>query len=209
MPLTTFLLVLVVGYVVVKLIGLTQSRGRIKFLGLTIAAVIFFIMQLTALTNFFIADAFFSNTAAFIFEWGHIICLAFVLSSLAVFIRESKPAFAQFPMLYTGLPLLIVLSYLLVKDTYALKNWLITIYQGGAITVSILMYSVYTYRRKQYAIILSGSIILLFSYLLYWFVPAVNGPYTWLWELFLAAGLLTTVLGYEHADSAVITADTQ
>ncbi|NGP89075.1 hypothetical protein [Fodinibius halophilus] len=207
MPLTTFLLILVAGYVVFKLVGLTQSRGRLKFLGLTIAATIFLILQGFNFVSLFVSNATFTTTADFILEWGHITCLAFVLSSLAVFIRESKPVFAQFPMLYTGLPLLIVLSYFLVKDTYALKNWLIMIYQGGAITVSILMYSVYTYRRKQYALILIGSIIFLFSYLLYWYVPGIQPSYAWLWQLLLAAGLLTIVLGYEHTDTAVLTAD--
>lgn len=200
----TFVFIFVGGYVALKLIGLAESRGRIKYLGLTIAAVLFFIMQATAFISGFVDSASVTNISNFIFEWGHITCLAFVLSALAIFIRESKPVFAQFPMLYTALPLMIVVSYILVKDTYALKNWLIAIYQGGAITVALLMYSVYTYRRNQYAIILAGVILLLFSYLLYWYVPNVQTAYNWIWQLLLAAGMVTTVLGYENAEAAVI-----
>jgi len=205
----TFVLILVGGYVALKLIGFAENRGRIKFLGLmglTIAAVLFFIMQTTVFVSSFVDSASVASISDLIFEWGHITCLAFVLSSLAVFIRESKPVFAQFPMLYTALPLLIVLSYFLVKDTYALKNWLITIYQGGAITVALLMYSVYTYRRKQYALILTGVIILLFSHVLYWYVPDIQASYGWSWQLLMAAGMTTVVLGYEKAEKAVITA---
>ena len=200
----TFVFILVGGYVALKLVGLSESRGRIKFLGLTIAAVLFFIMQTMVFISGFVDSASVTNISNFIFEWGHITCLAFVLSALAVFIRESKPVFAQFPMLYTALPLLIVISYLLVQDTYALKNWLIAIYQGGAIIVALLMYSVYTYRRKQYAIILAGVIILLFSYILYWYVPNIQTSYNWSWQLLLAAGMTIIVLGYENAETAVI-----
>jgi len=200
----TFVFILVGGYVALKLIGLSESRGRIKFLGLTIAAVLFFVMQTTVFISGFVDSENVTNISNFIFEWGHITCLAFVLSALAVFIRESKPVFAQFPMLYTALPLMIVISYLLVQDTYALKNWLISIYQGGAIIVALLMYSVYTYRRKQYGIILAGVIILLFSYILYWYIPNIQTSYNWSWQLLLAAGMTIIVLGYENTETAVI-----
>jgi len=200
----TFVFILVGGYVALKLIGLSESRRRIKFLGLTIAAVLFFVMQTTVFISGFVDSENVTNISNFIFEWGHITCLAFVLSALAVFIRESKPVFAQFPMLYTALPLMIVISYLLVQDTYALKNWLISIYQGGAIIVALLMYSVYTYRRKQYGIILAGVIILLFSYILYWYIPNIQTSYNWSWQLLLAAGMTIIVLGYENTETAVI-----
>lgn len=197
MPWATFLLTLASGYVAVKLLGLTNTGGRLKFLGLTIAAAIFLIIQLFTFADFWIADPDFTNAVNFITEWGHVTCLAFILSSLAVFIRESKPVFAQFPMLYTGLPLLIVISYALVYDTYALKTWLIAIYQGGAIIVALLMYSVYTYRRNGYALILSGIAIFLLTYILYWYVPVVE-DYSWVWKLLLGIGMVVTVLGYDQ-----------
>ncbi len=198
MPWATFLLTVVSGYVAVKLLGLTNNRGRLKYLGLTIAAGIFLIIQLFTFADFLVGSPDFSTAVNFIAEWGHVICLAFILSSLAVFIRESKPVFAQFPMLYTGLPLLIVISYLLVQETYALKTWLIAIYQGGAITVSLLMYSVYTYRRNEYVFILSGVAVFLLTYILFWYVPAVQESYSWIWKILLGIGMVVTVLGYDQ-----------
>lgn len=198
MPWATFMLTLAGGYVAVKLLGLTNTRGRLKFLGLTIAAAIFLVIQIFTLADFLIADSDFTVAANFITEWGHVTCLAFILSSLAVFIRESKPVFAQFPMLYTGLPLLIVISYALVHDTYALKTWLISIYQGGAIIVALLMYSVYTYRRNEYAFILSGVVIFLLTYILYWYVPSIQESYDWIWKVLLGVGMIITVLGYDQ-----------
>lgn len=205
MPWATFLLTLVSGYVAIKLVGLTNKRGRLKFLGLTIAASIFTVMQLFIFIDVLVRDPQFTSAVEFIVEWGHVTCLAFILSSLAVFIRESKPVFAQFPMLYTGLPLLIIISYILVKDTYALKTWLIAIYQGGAITVSLLMYSVYTYRRNEYAMILSGVIIFLISYVLFWYIPEVQESYAWIWQLLVAVAMVVTALGYEQTEERKIT----
>lgn len=203
MPWATLLLALVSGYVTIKLISLTNNRGRLKFLGLTIAASILTLMQILAFVNGVTDNADFAAATSFIVEWGHVTCLAFILSSLAIFIRESKPVFAQFPMLYAAFPLLIIISYILVKDTYALKKWLIAIYQGGAIVVSLLMYSVYTYKRKDYALVLSGAVVFLFAYILFWYVPAIDGSYQWIWKILVGGAMVTTVLGYEQAEPKV------
>ncbi len=108
----TLLLIFNSGYVAAKFFRLTNKRGRLKFLGLTIASVIFTVMQFSVFLDYLMADPNVTDAAEFIVEWGHVTSLAFVLSSLAIFIRESKPVFAQFPMIYTALPLLIVISYL-------------------------------------------------------------------------------------------------
>lgn len=196
----TLLLLFVSGYVAAKLFSLTSKRGQLKFLGLTIASAIFTVMQFTVFLDFLMTDPNVTAAAEFIIEWGHVTCLAFVLSSLAIFIRESKPVFAQFPMIYTALPLLIILSYLLVQDTYAIKTWLLVIYQGGAITVALLMYSVYTYRRTEYAFVLAGIIIFMITYTLFWSISEVQETYQWIWKLLLSVAMLTSIYGYERTE---------
>ncbi|WP_176466263.1 hypothetical protein [Aliifodinibius salipaludis] len=165
--------------------------------------MIFTVMQFSVLLNHLMADPNVTVASEFIVEWGHITSLAFVLSSLAIFIRESKPVFAQFPMIYTALPLLIVISYLLVQDTYAIKTWLLIIYQGGAITVAFLMYSIYTYRRPKYAFILAGVIIFLISYILFWSISEVQGSYQWIWKLLVGAAMIISIFGYEQTETQV------
>lgn len=197
MPWFALLLTLAGGYVTVQLITLNKNKGRLKFLGLTIASSIFVLMQLSVVLAHATGSPTFSIVSAFIVEWGHILCLAFVLSSLVIFVRESKPVFAQFPMIYTALPLLILISYFLVRDTYALKDWLLAIYQGGAILVSLLMYSVYTYRRNEYAFILAGVGVLLLSYISYWHIPGVSDSEPWIWKLLMIVGLITIISGYQ------------
>ncbi len=196
----TLLLIFISGYVAAKFFTLTNKRGRLKFLGLTVASIIFTIMQLSVLMDYLMMGPNVTTAAEFIVEWGHITSLAFVLSSLAIFIRESKPVFAQFPMIYTALPLLIIISYLLVQDTYAIKTWLLAIYQGGAIIIALLMYAVYTYRRTEYALILGGVIVFLICYILFWTISEIQDTYQWIWKLLVGVAMITSILGYEQTE---------
>jgi hypothetical protein len=111
MPWFALLLTLAGAYVALKLYGINKKRGKLKFLGLTIASSIFVAIQLSV----FIAGATDASAidmvSDFIVEWGHIACLAFILSSLVVFIRESKPGLAQFTMAYNALTIIILIYY--------------------------------------------------------------------------------------------------
>jgi hypothetical protein len=197
----TLFLICVSGYVAANFFRLTNKRGQLKFLGLTIASAIFTVMQFSVLLDFLIEDPNVAVAAEFIVEWGHVTSLAFVLSSLAIFIRESKPVFAQFPMIYTALPLLIIISYLLVQDTYAIKTWLLVIYQGGAITVALLMYAVYTYRRTEYSFVLAGIILFLIAYILFWSISEMQSAYQWIWKLLVGVAMITGIYGYDRIEN--------
>lgn len=193
-------LVVVSGYASVELIQFARGRGRLKFLGLTIAAFLFTFMQLTAVIDGIIDTSAVTTVVGFILEWGHLICLAFILSALAVFIRESKPVFAQFPLIYTALPLFIIISYFFVYDSLVLKKWLFFLYQGGTLAVALMMYGLYTYRSQKYVVILGGIALFLVCYLLFWSIPEnARESFAWIWKLLLAGGIITTTLGYKYA----------
>lgn len=194
------LLMVVSGYAAFELIKFAQGRGRLKFLGLTVAAFIFTFMQATAVIGGFYATSAVTTVVGFILEWGHLICLAFILSALAVFVRESKPVFAQFPLIYTALPLFIIISYFFVYDSIVLKKWMFFLYQGGALLVSLMMYGLYSYRSRTYLIILAGIGLFLLCYILFWsFSAEARESLSWLWKLLLAGGIATTILGYKYA----------
>ncbi|SHF51428.1 hypothetical protein SAMN05443144_109150 [Fodinibius roseus] len=194
------LLMLTSGYAAFELIKFAQGRGRLKFLGLTIAAFIFTFMEATAVIGGFFATSAVTAVVDFIVEWGHLICLAFILSALAIFIRESKPVFAQFPLIYTALPLFIIISYFFVYDSIVLKKWMFFLYQGGALMVSLMMYGLYSYRSRTYVIILAGIGLFFLAYILFWsFSAEARESLSWLWKLVLAGGIVTTVLGYKYA----------
>lgn len=185
-----------------KFVGFTKENESLKFLGLSIASFVLALTQISLLIDDWLGTYGLTLYSTVIVEWGHIIALAFVLSALAVFIRQSKPVFAQFPLVYTALPLLIILSYFLVQNTYALKDWLLSIYQAGAIFVALLMYSVYTYKEIRYMYILFGVMLFLITYLLFWYVPGVQGTTPLLWKLFLSSSITLTIYGFDYARRA-------
>lgn len=196
---TAFLLSLVASYTGFKCYGLNRRNDGLKFLGLSIAAFVFAITQICVVIDAWLDVYGLTIYSGLVVEWGHITTLAFVLSALAIFIRQSKPLFAQFPLIYAALPLLIVCSYFLVLNTYALKEWLLNIYQAGAILVALLMYSVYTYREQKYMFILAGISLFFVTFLMFWYVPGIQEDYSWVWKLLLGSSLLLTLYGYEYA----------
>lgn len=194
------LLMLASGYAAFELIKFAEGRGRLKFLGLTIAAFIFTFMQATAVIGGLFATSAVTTVVGFIIEWGHLICLAFILSALAVFVRESKPVFAQFPLVYTTLPLFIIISYFFVYDSIVLKKWLFFLYQGGALMISLMMYGLYSYRSRTYVVILAGIGLFFLAFILFWsFSAETRESLSWLWKLVLGGGIVTTILGYKYA----------
>lgn len=199
MPWADYLLTVVSGYAAYELIKFARGRGRLKFLGLTIAACIFTFMEVTAVIGSFFSTTAVTTVVGFIFEWGHLICLAFILSSLAVFVRESKPVFVRFPLVYTALPLFIIISYFFVLESTLLRRWLFFLYQGGALAVGLLMYGLYTYRLKKYVFIFSGVLLLFITYIIYWSAPTLSESMPWIWKISLSAGILTAIYGYQTA----------
>lgn len=194
------LLLSIVGfYCGYRCFNYAEGSDRLKFIGLSIAAFVFATSQASVVIDGWLDPIGLTLYSDVVVEWGHIISLAFILSALAVFIRQSKPVFAQFPLVYAALPLFIVISYVLVANTYALKDWLLSIYQGGAILVALLMYSVYTFREQRYIYILGGIILFLITFLVYWYIPGASENTDWLWKTFLIFSLLLTLYGYEYA----------
>lgn len=187
------------GYAAFDLINFAQGSKRLKFLGLSIAAFIFSFTQITLVIGHVMDTTAVATVVNFIVEWGHLISLAFILSALAVFIRESKPVFAQFPLIYTALPLFIIISYFFVYDSIVLKRWLFFLYEGGTLLIALLMYGLYSYRSRKYGVILGGIGMFLICFILYWSIPVLRESMAWIWKSFLAGGIITTVLGYRYA----------
>lgn len=193
------LLSLAALYAGFKFTGYTKENESLKFLGFSIASFVLAFTQLSLVIDAWLDFYGLTMYSSVIVEWGHIIALAFILSALAIFIRQSKPVFAQFPLVYAALPLLIIFSYILVQNTYALKDWLLSIYQAGAILVALLMYSVYTYKEPRYMYILFGVVLFLFTFLIFWYIPGVQENAPWVWQLSLIGSMLLSVYGYDYA----------
>lgn len=189
-------------YALLKLSLVAARSERLTFRVLLASAVFLCLAQAAVVFAAVLPEGLAPGVA----EWGHVLLLACVLGALALFVRESKPAFARFPLLYTMLPLLIVISYFMVRDTYVLKEWMLTLYQGGALAVALLMYGVYQYRRGGYGRVLGGVVLMTAAYAAYWLLPLQEVARDWSWQLLLAGGLVLLIHGYERVLPAGITA---
>jgi len=145
-----------------------------------------------------------SSSTGLIKEWSAIISISFALSALAILIRNAKPAFARFPLTFTALPLLIIVAHPFAVNTIILKYWLIGIYQGGAIIISALMYTVIATYNSRFTIVLLSVLLYTISYCIYWFLPESMEHLLWLWKPFFGVGILLTTYGYDKLEQAYL-----
>lgn len=192
-----FLLLLVGVYATIKISRLAYQLQNLKFLCFALAAVSFCAGQGSIVTNSLLSSAGVTYNNALVVELSTVVGISFVLCALAVLIRESKPVFAQFPLIYAGVPLLLIISYLLVKDSFAIKEWLISIYQGGALLVALMMYGAHTYRDVNQLTPFIATILLIVTFILYWFIPGMQSTYSWIWQGGLGLGIIILAKGFE------------
>ncbi len=131
-------------------------------------------------------------------EWSSITAVAFILFGLVHLIRDSKPGVARFPIAFTGIPFLIIVTYPFAHDAEVINQWLMKIYEGGGVGVAIVMYGYLTFVKKQsrYLKIFIGALLLLFTYVVYWFLSSWDIVQPWLWLMSMTAGIILIYTGY-------------
>ncbi len=127
-------------------------------------------------------------------DWGMIIGITSLLISLAVIIHYLKPVHLRFPVAFSFTPAVIILFYPLIEGAYILKELLNQLLQGGALFIGAMLYPTLHKKLRYSFILLSGLILLLAAYVIYWFtgIGQLNG---WIWHLCLAGGLVVTAFG--------------
>lgn len=133
-------------------------------------------------------------------EWSSITAVAFVLFGLVHLIRNSKPGMARFPLIFTGIPLLIIITYPFAHDSEVINQWLLKIYEGGGLFVAIIMYGYLTFIKRQtrYFKVFVGSLLLIFTYSVYWFIDFWEFIQPWLWIVSMTAGISFIYAGYHQ-----------
>ncbi|MDX1639473.1 MAG: hypothetical protein R3281_16020, partial [Balneolaceae bacterium] len=135
------LLLLIIGaYLTARTGQLAYRLESLKHLCYTVSVLFFALGQGGIITETVLAGNEVAVDLSMYVELASYISISLLLCGLALLIRESKPVFAQFPLIYAGAPLLLIFSYWLVRNSFAIKEWLLSIYQGGAILVALLMF---------------------------------------------------------------------
>ncbi len=124
-------------------------------------------------------------------EWANLSSIIFTLCGLFAFIRDSKPIFARFPTYFSFLPLISFFFYPIIINSQVIENLVIATYQGGAITVGILIAMLQQIKYKSRFLLLIGMTLFLISYLVFWFIPG----YLSISRLILGVSIIITSLG--------------
>lgn len=141
----------------------------------------------------YILDIFAVESGFDVFAWAKLIAVITYISGLLVLIRESKPVFARFPQYLTALPFLSILFFPVMIDSFIIKDLLNVIYQGGALIVTGLIFTLNYLNSKgrRYYLIGIGSAIM--AYIMYWvYFNRVETDLIWISEMLLAVAIVVT-----------------
>jgi uncharacterized membrane protein len=154
----------------------------------------------------YLLDLFQFQTVVDIFQWGKLIAVTFYISGLLVLIRESKPVFARFPIYLTALPFVSFLFFPLIIDSIVIKDLINAIYQGGALIVTVLVFTLRQAKERNRRYYIIGISCISAAYLSYWllFNRSISMDLVWVSEILLCVGILFTafrfILSEEYLD---------
>lgn len=133
----------------------------------------------------------------FFMNWGKLISITFYISGLLVLIRESKPLFARFPLYLTALPFISFLFFPLIIDSIVIKDLVNGIYQGGALIVTILVFTVNKAKLKDRRFYITGLALVSIAFILYWLIfNREMEDKIWISEILFSTGILLVLFRF-------------
>lgn len=196
-----FLLAFSVYYATFQVLKLTIKVKKLEYLFYTIAMFAFSGIFVSDYIDLFVTKLGYVFDEQLMREWCHVVAISSVLTGLAFLIYYSKPPFARFPIVLCFVPLLIIGTYVFSMHTLVLKEWLLSIYEGGALLIAVLMHAALIKKSYDRIISLIGILIILAAYLLYWFPLYIAETGDWIWKSFMIAGMFILVHGFNKIES--------
>jgi len=114
---------------------------------------------------------------------------ALLLVSLANFLREDKPPFARYPFFFTLLPLIVLPVYPFISDTVVIKNWVLALYQFGALAISGLLFSLMSTKDKTYRLMIASVALFAFAWLSKWIIVSHDSG-RWMYTVCVILGMI-------------------
>ncbi|MTI86673.1 MAG: hypothetical protein FH748_01755 [Balneolaceae bacterium] len=138
-----------------------------------------------------------------IFEWARFVSITIIISALLVLIRNLKPGFARFPSYMSALPFISIVFFPLVVDSISIKELVNAIYQGGALVVCLLVFSINHFRSTPRLFFKLSLLLLVTAYTVYWFFEAYTGNYSNLiTEISFSGGMILLSVGFKRLEQA-------
>ncbi len=112
-----------------------------------------------------------------------------LLVSLANFLREDKPPFARYPFFFTLLPLIVLPVYPYISETVVIKNWVLALYQFGALAISGLLFSLMSTKEKAYRFVVASVVLFAFAWLSKWIIVFQDSG-RWVYTVCVILGMI-------------------
>lgn len=165
----------------------------------------YIILICMALLSYLISNIVFlgDNTLSSTIRFVNLTALVCILSALFSLIRESKPIFARFPPILSYLPFITLLFIPLVLENTVIYNLLLGTFQGGSILVATMIFILNKMNKKESRWQISGCVLLIISFVVYWFSSLTLVPELIITEVLLLTGILFVIIGTKKSKNKI------
>lgn len=187
---------IVLLYAFIKFIQLYTKKGKQLFLWYGLSAL--FYMLTTA--EWFLAgygiipSDLIDNFNPF--GWTRVVGVSFLLVALGIENWQDRPHLLRFPFIFTLLPLLLIVSFILVYETTYLNELILSVYEGGALFIAMLLFLYFLSKNGQFLSVVAGLSIVLLGYIVYLFPGELVTANSWIWKFLIATGTGTFTYAY-------------
>lgn len=114
---------------------------------------------------------------------------ALLLVSLANFLRDDKPPFARYPFVFTLLPLIVLPVYPFIADTVVIKAWILGLYQFGALSIALLLFSLMASKDKSVRLLVLAVLSFGLAWIVRWVVDMPQAG-RWVYTMMVVTGMI-------------------
>jgi hypothetical protein len=122
-------------------------------------------------------------------DFGWLSVAALLLVSLANFLREDKPPFARYPFFFTLLPLIVLPVFPFIADTVVIKNWVLALYQFGALMIAALLFTLMSLRDRSVLLVILAIAMFAIAWLTKWII-AFQDSGSWIYTASVIVGMI-------------------
>jgi hypothetical protein len=158
------------GYRIVRA-GISKSFGLAEIIAISSVSMFVAALSVRIIYNDFVGLMHISKPVM-LYDYMRVAGVSLLLSYMGLQIREDKPLINRAPVLLSFLPLLLIAVHPLVSDTILLKETLLKMYFGGALVVSLLYFSLISF-KQQYLIKELIAVIVFFAAFLLFIFPGL------------------------------------
>lgn len=129
-------------------------------------------------------------------DFNLIIIISLILSTELIIVRIMRPGVFRYPYFLVFTPMLIPVSFILIIDTYMIRDIVFIATQGIAITAYLML----MLEKEELSLAnkksVTGIILLLLAYATYWFIQNYIPLNSILWESMTAAGTVLIIQSF-------------